>query len=101
MTTDGIRVGRVTAGALTGWLVLLVSVTVIVEPTRDVLLIGDPSQTIPLLTGTDTRLVAVGEKFTIVRGTERGFVRALYANGAWLVLPARGKSCVDLSGFAT
>jgi hypothetical protein len=101
MTTDRHSVTRVTAAALTGWLVVLVGVTAATEPTRDVLLLGAPAYTLSLLAGSDTRLVTVGEKFTIVRGTEPGFVRALYANGAWLVLPARGKSCIDLSGFAT
>lgn len=100
-TTEGSGLVRAAAFALGGWAALLIVITAIAEPSRDVLLLGDPARTLPLLAGSDTRIVTVTARFAIVRGTERGFVRALYANGAWIVLPARGKSCVDLSERTT
>jgi hypothetical protein len=79
--------------ALGGWFGGLALVTATLEPSRDVVLFGAPEHTLARLTGTDLRIVTITERRLIVRGTAPGFVRALYANGAWLVLPVRGRSC--------
>ncbi|MEQ1647113.1 MAG: hypothetical protein ABL898_00885 [Hyphomicrobiaceae bacterium] len=79
-----------------GWFAIIVGVTVVAEPTKDVVIFGNPQRTLALLDGTDLRIVNLQSSYLIVRGAEQGFVRALYANGAWLVLPARGRTCFAL-----
>ena len=79
-----------------GWLTILVGVTAAFEPTNDVVVFGPPSRTLALLDGTDIRITDVRPHMTKLRGTEPGFVRALYANGALLVLPVKSASCLGL-----
>ncbi|MGH6814249.1 MAG: hypothetical protein ACREC6_00935 [Hyphomicrobiaceae bacterium] len=73
--------------------VLLLAIAAFVEPTRDAVVLGPPVRTLQALAGSDTRIVDIGAVSVFVRGMEPGFVRALYANGAWLVLPARAGGC--------
>lgn len=92
------RLTRTIAAAFVGWLAVLAGVTVVLEPTSDVVVFGPPERTLALLEGSDTRLTNITPRYAILRGTEPGFVRALYANGAGLVLPARNSSCLGLRG---
>jgi hypothetical protein len=93
-TTDITRTAGRVAAALGAWAALVVAITAVAEPTRDAVIFGDPRRALALLEGTDTRILDVGAHRTIVRGTAKGFVRELYANGAWLVLPARAGGCL-------
>lgn len=79
-----------------GWITVLVAVTAAFEPTNDVVVFGSPERTLALLDGTDIRITDVRPHMTKLRGTEPGFVRALYANGAMLVLPVKSSSCLGL-----
>lgn len=79
-----------------GWIAVLVAVTAAFEPTNEVVVFGPPSRTLALLEGTDIRITDVRPFMTKLRGTERGFVRALYGNGAMLVLPVKSASCLSL-----
>lgn len=80
--------------AIGGWFAILAGVTAIAEPTNDVIVFGTPVWTLGLLVGTDVRIADLQPSYMIAHGTERGFVRALYANGAGVVLPARNKTCM-------
>jgi hypothetical protein len=93
-TTDpaGLRLAPC-AAALAAWFVLVVAITAIAEPSSDVVVFGPPERTLALLEGGDSRIVEVGERTLKIRGMSPGFVMDLYANGAWLVLPARAGSC--------
>ncbi len=73
---------------------MILAITAAAEPTRDAIVFGAPPSTLALLAGSDTRVVGIGDSYLVVRGAERGFVRALYANGAWIVLPARTGGCL-------
>jgi hypothetical protein len=84
------------AAALIVWCLLIVVITALFEPAVDVVLVGPPSRMLQTLDGTDSRIVDAGRFYVRVRGTERGFVRALYANGAWLVIPASIGGCIGL-----
>lgn len=86
------------ATALGVWFAMLVVLTVLVEPTRDVVVIGPAG--LAALADSDTRIGDVGRLSITVRGMERGFVRALYAGGAWLVLPSRVGGCLGLRRLA-
>ena len=89
-------VASVLPAVFAGWLTVLVGVTAAFEPTNDVVVLGPPSRTLALLDGTDIRITDVRPHMTKLRGTEPGFVRALYANGAMLVLPVKSASCLGL-----
>lgn len=80
--------------ALLAWIAMAAALTVFVEPTWDAVVISGTQDMAHLLEGSDTRIVDAPPGYLVVRGTEPGFVRALYANGAWLVLPARAGGCI-------
>ena len=87
---------RFGAMALAIWFAFL-PLAMLAEPTFDAMIVGPPDRTLAALAGSDTRIMELGDTYLVVRGSERGYVRALYANGAWLVLPARAGGCIDLS----
>lgn len=99
VSTAGTRAGlawlRVGGLALAGWFAFL-PIAMLLEPTWDAMIVGAPTRAIAALEGSDTRIMEIGATYVVVRGTERGYVRALYANGAGLVLPARAAGCIDL-----
>lgn len=76
------------------WIAILVGVTVVAEPHPDVLVLGPPHHTLSLLRDTDIRVTDLQETHAVLHGTGRGFVRTLYARGAFLVLPARAPGCM-------
>jgi hypothetical protein len=87
-----LRVGGI---ALVGWFAFL-PFAMLFEPTWDAMIVGPPQRAIAALEGSDTRIMEIGSTYVVVRGTQGGYVRALYANGAGLVLPARAAGCIDL-----
>ncbi len=52
---------------------------------------------VPMGTKIPPGVAIVGQRsgFLILRSSDPNYVRALYAGGAWVVLPARQKSCLD------
>lgn len=82
---------------LAAWALLLAAITAVAEPTQMVIVVGPKDRSMAALAGSDTRLVDSGAGYIVVSGTERGFVRALYAGGALLVLPKRSAGgCLGL-----
>ena len=65
----------------------------VAEPTRRVAVFGPAETTLRALTQGDGRLVDGGNGYIIVQGQHAGFVRHLYAGGAWLVLPVVAGGC--------
>jgi hypothetical protein len=93
MTTEGtIGFVRPASIALTCWFAGLIVITPVLEPTRDVLVFGRTG-TIAALPATGAALIDAAGDWTRVRRLEAGFVRRLYANGAWLVFPAFDGGC--------
>jgi hypothetical protein len=78
--------------ALACWFTGLVAITPMIEPTRDVLVFAR-TEAIATLPASGAALVDAGGLWTRVRRTDAGFVRRLYANGAWLVFPAFDGGC--------
>lgn len=82
--------GSIAAAVLSVWFGIVVAVTAIAEPTDSVLVLGLTSAVASNAAVTSQVQMLDGSGRTLaVRGTEPGFVRRLYAGGAWLVLPAR------------
>ena len=98
-TTKGGIAGRaarfVGAGMFvtTIWFTGLAIATLVAEPTRSVVAFGPMASTLRALVGGDALMVDGGNGYMIVRGQHAGFVRALYAGGAWLVLPVTRGGC--------
>ncbi len=90
---------RVGGLALAAWFAFL-PIAMLFEPTWDAMIVGPPQRSIAALEGSDTRIMEIGATYVVVRASERGYVRALYGNGAWLVLPARAAGCIDLTNPA-
>lgn len=90
------RCGRFVGAALLVsaiWFAGLATVVVIAEPTRDVVVLGPPETSMTAVATGPSLLLDAGQTFVVVRGVRDGFVRELYAGGAWLVLPAMGGGC--------
>jgi hypothetical protein len=83
--------------ALACWFAGLIAITPILEPTRDVLVFGR-TEAIAALPASGAALIDAASGWTRVRRMEAGFVRRLYANGAWLVFPAFDGGCIRLVG---
>lgn len=75
------------------WFAGLAAVVLIGEPTRGVIVLA-PSQTaFRAALSSSALLVGGGNGYVIAFGRHDGFVRELYASGAWLVLPALRGGC--------
>jgi hypothetical protein len=71
----------------------LAAIVVIAEPTHDVVVFGPPETSMQAVAAGPSLLLDAGQTFILVRGVRAGFVRELYAGGAWLVLPAMSGGC--------
>lgn len=75
------------------WFVSLAAIIVIAEPTHDVVVFAPPETGMRAVAAGTSLLLDAGETHVVARGTRSGFVRELYAAGAWLVLPAMSPGC--------
>jgi hypothetical protein len=98
-TTDAISLRRWSfvaygALALTIWFAGLAFAARAFEPTDAVIVIA-PSKRAALaaVETADVAFLDVSDSFVMVAGRSKGFVKELYAAGAWLVLPATGGGC--------
>jgi hypothetical protein len=79
-------------GVLLIWL-LVAGFAALAEPADTVTIFGPQAELTRAVAGTDVQLINAGRGFMIVRGQSSGFVRALYAGGAWAVLPGGIGAC--------
>jgi hypothetical protein len=100
MTIDrrtGLAASRIAAcavAALGVWFMGVAILTVVVEPTRTVVIFGRSAQAVvDAVTGADVAMLGGSGRVLTVAGASPGFVRKLYASGAWLVLPFSGGGC--------
>lgn len=75
------------------WFAGLAAVVFLAEPTRDVVVLGPPEASMAAVAKGPSLLLDAGRSFILVRRVRNGFVRELYAGGAWLVLPAMSGGC--------
>jgi hypothetical protein len=79
-------------GVLVIWMVVA-GFAALAEPADTVTIFGPEAKLTRAVAGTDVQLINAGRGFMIVRGRSSGFVRALYAAGAWAVLPGGIGAC--------
>lgn len=98
-TTDrvGWRSGLTVAViALKVWFVGLSLATLFIGPGQTVVVLGPSSLAFRAAARSDVAVLDGGAAYVLVRSDRAGFVRDLYANGAWLVWPAMGGGCISL-----
>jgi hypothetical protein len=90
------RFARLAVVALTGWFAFVALLTLTVQPTSRVVVIGaSQARALAAVTAAGGEFVAGLGHGAIAEGADRpGFVRDLYRAGAWLVLPATRGSCL-------
>jgi hypothetical protein len=95
MTIDR-RLLAAPAGALALTLIVwfggLAALTVVVEP-KMVVAFGTKSALWRAVGAADASLVGAGRGYLTLAGTRPGYVRALYAGGAWFVWPITARTC--------
>ena len=79
--------------ALAAWFAGLAVLAYAVEPSREVI-VWAPAGRLPTISSAPVSVLDTpGGGFIRLRGESKGFVGALYAGGAWLVLPAAAGAC--------
>lgn len=81
--------------ALKIWVVGLCVATLFTERGQTVVVLGPSSLAFRAAARRDVAVLDGGAAYVLVRSDRAGFVRDLYANGAWLVWPAMGGGCVS------
>jgi len=90
------RGGRLAAIALAvviGWFATMAALTYYLDLSPTVIVFGPEATTMAAMSRSDTLVLEGGPGFIIVQGNGRGFVRKLYAEGAWLVMPSDLDGC--------
>ena len=76
------------------WFSALAVAALAFEPTQEVIVLAaSRDAAIASIVRADVALVHASDTVIMVAGRSRGFVRELYAGGAWLVLPASNGGC--------
>jgi hypothetical protein len=93
MSTEGKRLVVIAAAVLTGWMAVLSALAFMSDA---VVAWVPPGSLAQVLSSSPVSVVDAGARgFVVLRGSAPGFVAALYASGAWVVLPARrGGGCL-------
>ena len=83
--------------ALAAWFAVTALTQLFFEPSRTVIVIGPAAATWRAVAASDVKIVDV--RFVAIKAfsMRSGFVRSLYANGAWLVFPSVPTGCIDIS----
>ena len=94
-----VRFGCGMLGVVIAWFAALAAFTLLFEPESNVTMFGPMSAQVAAVESAEVKILSSGAAFMTVVGQQPGFVRALYAGGAWLVLPAMGRGC-GMEAFA-
>lgn len=78
--------------ALFAWFSGLALLTLIIEPTAAVIVLGPGKRAVEAASIADMQLLDAHRAFIHARSDQPGFVRKLYRAGAWLVWPAPDRS---------
>jgi hypothetical protein len=77
-----------------GWFAVIIAATAAFGPVGPAVLVLGPD--IPARLPEGAGILRAGNGRTVVTAPDAAFVRRLYANGAWVVLPALRNGCMDL-----
>jgi hypothetical protein len=91
-----VRGSRLAAAAFAvalAWFVAVAGLAYVADLSPTVIVFGPEATTMAAMSRSDTLVLEGGPGFIIVQGSGRGFVRKLYAEGAWLVMPSNLDGC--------
>ena len=92
-----IRIARRVASVLGCWAVIMLILPLVGPAGRDVVVVGDNARAVRAITAAGGRIIDVRRHATVARSDQPGFARALYRNGARLVLEGRiAAGCLGL-----
>lgn len=102
MSTEGRGALAATMVALVFCLSALIGLAWRARASEDVIVWAPQGRLAAMLSMAPVSLVDAGRAgFVVLRGDAPGFVATLYAQGAWVVLPARrGSGCVSVRGLS-
>lgn len=80
-------------GALSCWIAALALIAIAAEPTASVIAFGPRANVLEASVLAGGAVTGLGQLATQIRSDRSGFVRTLYAGGAWLVLPIPDSLC--------
>ena len=80
------------AVALLAWFCGMAALACMIDPPA-VVVFGPQTATLRAATRSDALLVSAGTGFLSLRSDSHGYVRRLYANGAWFVWPVFRAGC--------
>lgn len=92
-TTDWRSLLAAGALALVAWFAGLSVISAVFEPSREMIVLVPQARVGSVLSVAPVSVLDGRSNVIRVRGESRGFVRSLYASGAWLVLPAMKGGC--------
>ena len=75
------------------WFVAVAGLAYVADLSPTVIVFGPEATTMAAMSRSDTLVLEGGPGFIIVQGSGRGFVRKLYSEGAWLVMPSNLDGC--------
>ena len=87
------RLWSIIAIVLIAWFAGLAVLAITVEPTPEVIVLAPSERATTAISAAPVAVIDSPFGFMRVRGTASGFVKDLYVNGAWLVLPATLGGC--------
>lgn len=88
-------------GILAVWFAMLAAVPMIRDAPGWYLVLGPQSPRFAALQSTSAALISVGPGYMQIAAASSGQIGRLYANGAWLVLPAGNGGCLRLGDWQT
>jgi hypothetical protein len=83
-------------GILAVWFIVLAAVPVIRDAPGRYLVLGPQTPRLAALQSTSAELISAGPGYMQIATASSGQIGRLYANGAWLVLPAGNGGCLRL-----
>src|ERR1700694_1155284 len=89
----GSRVAAASCAVALAWFVAVAGLAYVADLSPTVIVFGPEAATMAAMSRSDTLVLEGGPGFIIVQGSGRGFVRKLYAEGAWLVMPSNLDGC--------
>lgn len=93
-----IGVGTVLVGIVVTWFGGMAILMLSTDLSVNALVIG-PGVKILRKTQPDVKILRAGERIMVLTSKKQGYVRDLYAAGAWLVLPSLSAGCLDINRF--
>ncbi|MGE3643588.1 MAG: hypothetical protein AB7F96_07015 [Beijerinckiaceae bacterium] len=75
------------------WVIVSALAYIFFEPGETVMVFAPQRAAVQAAASADAQILSTGQGFIVARSDKGGYVRRLYKNGAWLVLPTSEMMC--------